>query len=159
MNILFVYPEYPPTYWSFRFAVRFQRRKASYPPLGLLTISPLLRKSWNRKLVDLNAEPLQDSHIEWADIVFISAMILQKESADEVIRRCKAFGKRIVVGGPYWAKDTANHESVDHVIVGEAEHLLPEFVKDLENGCPKHIYSSPDMPNLQHTPLPDFDLI
>src|ERR1041384_6868917 len=130
MNVLLVYPEYPPTYWSFRYAVRFQRRKASFPPLGLLTIAPMLPREWNTRLVDLNAEKLLDRDLRWADLVFISAMIVQRESAHEVICRSKALGKKIVVGGPYWAKDTANYDEVDHVIVGEAEHLLPEFIRD-----------------------------
>ena len=159
MNVLLIYPEYPPTYWSFRFAVRFQRRKASYPPLGLLTIAPMLPAEWKKRLIDLNTEKLCDKDLEWADMVFVSAMIVQKESAHEVIRRSKAMGKKIVVGGPYWAKDTANHDQVDHVIVGEAEYLLPEFVRDLENGCAKRVYSSEKMPELKDTPSPDLDLI
>ena len=69
MNVLLVYPEYPPTYWSFKYAVRFQRRKASYPPLGLLTISPMLPREWNKRLVDLNAEKLLDRNLQWADLV------------------------------------------------------------------------------------------
>jgi len=159
MNILLVYPEYPPTYWSFRYAVRFQRRKASFPPLGLLTIAPMLPREWNKRLVDLNAEKLLDRDLRWADLVFISAMIVQRESAHEVICRSKALGKKIVVGGPYWAKDTANYDEVDHVIVGEAEHLLPEFIRDFEKGCAKRVYSSPTMPDLKDNPSPDLDLI
>jgi radical SAM superfamily enzyme YgiQ (UPF0313 family) len=159
MKVLLVYPEYPPTYWSFRFAVPFQGKKASYPPLGLLTIAPLLPKSWVKKLVDLNTEKLEDRDIKWADVIFVSAMIVQKKSAVEVIRRSKAMGKIVVAGGPLWAKDPDCIEGVDHVVVGEAEYLLPEFVRDFEQGKAKQSYSSNDMPSLKDTPLPDFDLI
>lgn len=159
INVLLVYPEYPPTYWSFRFAVPFQGKKASYPPLGLMTIAPLLPRHWTKKLVDLNTHKLKDKDLAWADVVMISAMIVQKVSAREVIRRSKAMGKIVVAGGPMWAKDTECIEGIDHIIVGEAEFLLPEFVKDFEEGKAKPVYSSPDMPNLQHTPVPDFDLI
>ncbi len=159
MNVLLVYPEYPPTYWSFRFAVAFQRRKAAYPPLGLITVAPLLPKHWTKRLIDLNVEALRDSDLQWADLVMISAMIVQKDSAKEVIRRSQALGKRILVGGPLWAKDTSDHSNVDHVIVGEAEQLLPQFVRDFESGCPQAVYSSHDMPQLSTTPMPDFDLI
>src|SRR3972149_7075583 len=99
INTLLVYPEYPPTYWSFRFAVPFQRRKASYPPLGLMTIAQLLPHDWNKRVVDLNTGPLQDKDLQWADLVMISAMIVQKDSADSVIHRAKALGKTVVVGG------------------------------------------------------------
>ena len=93
MKVLLVYPEYPPTYWSFRFAVPFQGKKASYPPLGLMTIAPLLPKSWAKKLVDLNTDKLENRDIKWADVVMVSAMIVQKKSTVEVVRRSKALGK------------------------------------------------------------------
>ena len=159
MNVLLVYPEYPPTYWSFRFAVPFQGKKASYPPLGLMTIAPLLPKSWVKKLVDLNTGKLEDRDLKWADVVMVSAMIVQKKSTVEVIKRSKAMGKVVVAGGPLWAKDPECIEGVDHVIVGEAEYLLPEFISDFEQGVAKQSYSATDMPNLKDTPLPDFDLI
>jgi radical SAM superfamily enzyme YgiQ (UPF0313 family) len=159
MNVLFVYPEYPATYWSFRYAVKFQLRKASYPPLGLMTISPMLPREWNRRLVDLNAGPLRDRDIQWADLVMISAMIVQKKSADEVIRRSRAMGKKIVVGGPLWAKDTSDYKNVDHVIVGESENLMARFVEDLESGRAEKIYATEHAPELTTTPHPDFDLI
>lgn len=159
MNVLLVYPEYPATYWSFRYAVKFQLRKASYPPLGLMTISPMLPREWNRRLVDLNAGPLRDRDIQWADLVMISAMIVQKKSADEVIRRARDMGKKIVVGGPLWAKDTSDYQNVDHVIVGESENLMARFVADLESGRAEKIYATEHAPELTTTPLPDFDLI
>jgi radical SAM superfamily enzyme YgiQ (UPF0313 family) len=159
MKVLMVYPEYPATYWSFRFAVPFQRRKAAHPPLGLMTIAPMLPGDWEKKLVDLNVESLRDKHLEWADMVMISAMIVQKKSAREVIARSKAMGKTVVVGGPLWAKDTADYDSIDHVVVGEAENLLPQFIQDFQNGCAKKVYESDEMPQLKNTPLPDFDLI
>jgi radical SAM superfamily enzyme YgiQ (UPF0313 family) len=124
-----------------------------------MTIAPLLPKDWNKKIADLNVEPLKNSDLEWADLVMISAMIVQNESAQAVIRRAKAFGKRIVAGGPLWAKEPTTHGEVDHVIVGEAETLLPQFVQDFENGCAKPIYQSDHLPELSHTPMPDFDLI
>ncbi len=159
MNILLVYPEYPPTYWSFRFAVRFQRRKASYPPLGLMTIAPLLPKEWNKRILDLNTTTLQDSDLQWADLVMISAMIVQKDSAQETIQRARALGKTVVAGGPLWAKESTFTDKVDHIIVGEAEQLLQSFVEDYQNGNAREIYSSAHLPELSTTPMLDLDLI
>ncbi len=159
MKVLMVYPEYPPTYWSFRYAVPFQGKRASYPPLGLMTIAPLLPDIWEKRLVDLNAGPLRDRHLEWADMVMVSAMIVQKKSALEVIRRARAMGKTVVVGGPLWANETTLPEDVDHMFVGEAEYSLPQFVTDYELGQAKSIYSSESRPEMKDSPLPDFDLI
>lgn len=39
MNLLLVYPQYPVTFWSFKYALKFIAKKASLPPLGLLTVA------------------------------------------------------------------------------------------------------------------------
>src|SRR6185295_14991396 len=100
MKVLLINPEFPDTYWSFRHALPFENKRCAFPPLGLLTVSALLPEDWQRQLVDLNVEPLKTSQIEWADLIFITGMLVQKESVHEVIARCKPFNKRIVLGGP-----------------------------------------------------------
>ena len=77
MNTLLVYPEFPDTYWSFRHALAFEKKRSAFPPLGLLTISALLPPTWQRRLVDLNVESLNADDLAWADVVFVSAMIAQ----------------------------------------------------------------------------------
>jgi hypothetical protein len=69
VNVLLVNPEFPETYWSFRHALPFEGKRCVFPPLGLLTVSALLPKSWNRRLVDLNIEKLRTADIEWADMI------------------------------------------------------------------------------------------
>ena len=107
MNILFVYPRYPDTFWSFRHALKFIAKKAAYPPLGLLTVASLLPREWEKKLVDMNADVLNDEDIAWADYVFISAMDVQRQSACEVVKRCHQLGAKMVAGGPLF---TTGHE-------------------------------------------------
>ena len=85
MNVLLTYPEYPDTFFSFKHSLHFISRKAALPPLGLITISAQLPATWERKLVDLNTSPLLTSDLQWADYVFISAMIIQMESVNRII--------------------------------------------------------------------------
>ncbi|MDX6712422.1 MAG: hypothetical protein QOH96_3438, partial [Blastocatellia bacterium] len=101
MKVLLIYPEFPDTYWSFRHALRFEGKGSAFPPLGLLTVSAMLPHVWERRLVDMNVRSLKDSDIEWADMVFASAMIVQKESLERVVEMCRVRNKRVVVGGPY----------------------------------------------------------
>src|SRR5947209_3884996 len=158
MKVLFVYPEFPDTYWSFRHALKFEGRRSAFPPLGLLTVSAMLPKEWERRLVDMNVRRLKEADIEWADIVFASAMIVQKDSLERVVEMCKARGKRIVVGGPYVSTSAEHLPDADHIFVGEAETTLPEFVRDLESGSARRIYQAPERPALSATPVPDFRL-
>ena len=159
MKILLVYPEFPDTYWSFRHALSFEGKRSAFPPLGLLTISAMMPDAWERRLVDLNVQPLKPADIEWADVVFASAMIVQKDSLRRVVELSKAHGKRVVIGGPYVTTGAGHLPQADHIFLGEAEMTLPEFVCDLERGEPKRLYQAAERPALSATPIPDFQLV
>jgi radical SAM superfamily enzyme YgiQ (UPF0313 family) len=159
MNILLVYPKYPDTFWSFKHALKFVSKKASFPPLGLLTVASMLPSAWNKKLIDVNAVHLKDSDILWADYVYISAMSVQSESANEIIRRCKSLNTRIVAGGPLFTSSPELYPAVDHLVLNEAEITLPLFLKDLEQGRAEHIYTSDEWADITTTPLPLWDLV
>lgn len=159
MNILLVYPKYPDTFWSFKYALKFISKKASYPPLGLLTVAAMLPREWEQKLVDMNVEELKDKDLRRADYVFLSAMSIQQESAKAVISRCKALGVKVVGGGPLF---TANHEEfddVDHFVLNEAELTLPLFLNDLKSDRALRLYTSPHWADLNVTPAPRVDLM
>ena len=159
MNILLVYPEYPDTFWSFKHALKFVSKKASFPPLGLLTVASMLPKDWDKKLIDMNAAKLKDEDILWADYVFISAMSIQSESADEIIHRCKSLGTKIVAGGPLFTSTPGNYKDVDHLVLNEAEITLPQFLHDVNAGEPKHKYTTKEWADIAATPLPLWDIV
>ena len=158
-NILMIYPEFPLTYWSLKHALPFVNKKSSIIPLGLLTVAAMLPPDYNIKLVDMNVDRLDRNDIEEADLVFISAMIVQKESMESVIRLCNECGTPVVAGGPY---PTSSHESihgVDHFVLNEAEVTLDPFIEDYEAGRAKKLYTDLYKPDLAMTPPPRFDLI
>lgn len=157
--MLLVYPQYPDTFWSLRHALKVFSKKAVFPPLGLLTVSSMLPQEWEKKLVDMNATPLTDKDIRWADYVFVSAMVVQRESVREVIRRCKKLNARIVAGGPLFTGEYEKFEEVDHLVLNEAEITLPPFLEDLRKGYAKHIYTSEERPDIRKTPLPMWSLL
>jgi radical SAM superfamily enzyme YgiQ (UPF0313 family) len=159
MKILLVYPEFPDTYWSFRHALAIEGRQAAFPPLGLLTVSSMLPATWEKRLVDMNVEDLHEEDIEWADIVMTSAMIVQKESLEEVVKLSRSLGKKVVVGGPYVSTSSERMPDADHIFIGEAETTLPEFLNDLELGIERKIYQAAERPSLANTPVPDYSLI
>jgi radical SAM superfamily enzyme YgiQ (UPF0313 family) len=158
-KVLLIYPEFPITYWSFHYALSFERKRSAFPPLGLLTISAMLPIEWERRLVDMNVRSLNAADIEWADLVFVSAMIVQKKSLREVIKLCKERGKRVVVGGPYITTSVETLPEVDHIFLGEAETTLPEFVLDWNRRELKYAYEAKERPALCNTPVPDFWLL
>ena len=159
MNILLVYPHYPDTFWSFRYALNFIGKKASFPPLGLLTVAAMLPGAWNKRLIDLNVRSLTESDLRWANFVFISAMDIQRKSAQEIIARCRLLGVKSVAGGPLFTSCPEDFPEVDHLVLGEAECTLPRFLDDLEKGTAQRLYVDEQKADLLDTPAPLWDLI
>jgi len=159
MKALLISPAFPPTFWSFKYAVPFVRKKAALPPLGLLTVAAMLPAEWPKRLVDLNVEALTAEDLAWADCALISAMAVQRRSAEEAIARCRQAGLKIVVGGPLFTIEHDAFPEVDHFVLNEAELTLPLFLADLQAGCPRRIYASREFPALNATPPPLWRLI
>ena len=158
MNILLVYPEFPDTFWSFKHALKFVHKKASMPPLGLLTVAAMLPEGWHKRLVDVNVTRLTDADLDWADYVFISAMTVQRQSTHQIITRCSAAGVPVVAGGPLFMSEYEQFPTVDHFVLNEAELTLPPFLADLEQGCAKRIYTSTEFADISQTPAPLWEL-
>ena len=159
MNLLLIYPEFPDTFWSFKHALKFVGKRAALPPLGLLTIASMLPKEWSLRLVDTNVRRLTKKDLAWADCAFISAMVVQRESARQVIARCKEAGLRVVAGGPLFQIEQEMFETVDHFVLNEAELTLTPFLRDLAQGNADRVYSSAQYPDLRQTPRPMWELL
>jgi radical SAM superfamily enzyme YgiQ (UPF0313 family) len=160
MNVLLIYPQFPDTFWSFKHALKFIRKRAVSPPLGLLTVAALLPEAWRTRLVDLNVTPhLKEQDIAWADMVFMSAMTVQRSSAHAVARRCRAAGVPVVAGGPLFVAEHQDFPEVDYFVLNEAELSLPPFLRDLEAGHPQRVYASTEFADIEQSPMPRWDLL
>ncbi|PKO22144.1 MAG: B12-binding domain-containing radical SAM protein [Chloroflexi bacterium HGW-Chloroflexi-1] len=154
MKVLLIYPEFPDTFWSFKHALKFIRKKAGAPPLGLLTVAAMLPQDWELRLVDLNIRGLTKDDLAWADMAFISAMIIQRDAARQTIARCKEAGLKVVAGGPLFTMDHAQFPDVDHFVLNEAELTLAPFLADLAAGNSKRLYATAEFPDIHATPIP-----
>lgn len=160
MKILLVYPKYPDSFWSFKHAMRFISKKATVPPLGLITIAAMLPKTWEKRLTDMNVTTLKPTDIQWADYVFISAMSIQKISVEVVIGECLKYKAKMVAGGPLFTQEYDNYPQIDHFILNEAEITLPPFLADLALGnVPERIYNTDKFADITTTPVPEYQLL
>lgn len=158
MKVLLLYPRFPDTFWSFRHALPFIGKRSAFPPLGLLTVSAMLPPHWERKLIDLNVEKLRDRDLAWADVAFLSAMLVQGPSLEQLIARCRNAGLRTVVGGPITSAENPSWADADHVVRGEAESVIEELVADLEAGLARNSYEAAGRADITRVPPPDFRL-
>jgi radical SAM superfamily enzyme YgiQ (UPF0313 family) len=110
-------------------------------------------------MIDMNVRPLRDRHLKWADLVLVSGMTLQRESALEVIKRSKNAGCTVVAGGPLFTLEHESFDEVDHFVLNEAELTLPPFLEDFQSGKPEHLYTTESFCDLTTSPVPRWSLI
>src|SRR5512143_2276872 len=162
MRVLLVQGRSPPTYWSYQYSLPYAGRDAILPPLGLATLAALLPPSWDLSIADLNVGEVSDEELRAADAVLVSAMLVQADSAREVLRRARALGKRTVVGGPAPTTSPGSFPEADHLFQGEAEGRLAPLVRALEDpsGAAPRLLSPEGeaLPDLRLSPVPRFDL-
>ncbi|HJZ84906.1 MAG TPA: B12-binding domain-containing radical SAM protein [Polyangia bacterium] len=160
MRVLLVYPSFPKTYWGAEYAMPLAGRKSILPPLGLITVAALLPQHWELELADLNVRPLDPAALDRADAVFVSGMLVQRESLLEVARLARARGKIVVAGGAYASTSPdALAPYVDCVVVGEAEDLIGELAAALESGTPPRRMQALERPDVSRVPPPRYDLL
>ena len=159
MNILLIYPKFPETFWSFSYALSFIGKKTAFPPLGLLTVAALLPEEHHKRLVDLNVRKLQDEDLFWADMVFISSMAIQRDSANTVIARCRDLQIKVAAGGPLFTSEPDQYPEVDYLILDEAELTLPPFLADWRKGTTKRTYRATHFCDLKSTSPPQWNLV
>ncbi|WP_413173062.1 B12-binding domain-containing radical SAM protein [Anabaena azotica] len=162
MNVLLIYPLFPKSFWSFEKTLALLDRKAMLPPLGLVTVAAILPQEWNFKLVDRNIRQITEAEWAWADLVILSAMIVQKEDLLAQIQEAKRRGKRVAVGGPYPTAlpNEVTDVGADYLILDEGEITLPLFIDAISRGDSSGIFrSGGEKPDVSTTPIPRFDLL
>lgn len=162
MNVLLIYPLFPKSFWSFEKTLALLDRKAMLPPLGLVTVAAILPQEWDYKLVDRNVRQITEAEWAWADLVILSAMIVQKEDLLDQIREAKSRGKRVAVGGPYPTAlpNEVTDVGADYLILDEGEITLPLFMEAIARGDSTGVFRSGGVkPDVTSTPIPRFDLL
>ena len=152
---LLLMPEFPiDSFWSYRYVLRLTGRKAAYPPLGLLTFAGYLDQAeWDLELLDLGVVSCTDRElrrrIEGADVVFLSAMSIQKRALVDILRVAQGLTTPMVLGGPFASSyrdqilhpatdsDRELNRGLDVLVWGEAQAALPELQAWLET-APVH---------------------
>ena len=161
MKILMVEPKTPTSYWSYDHALSLIGKKASFAPLGLMTLAGLLPEEWDISLIDLNTSELRPDDIQRADAVFVGGMHIQRESFHEIVRQAQDAGKPVVGGGPYVTSSPEECQDLDHLVLGEAEGGIEEWARNFEAGQAPQITTMPPTPKLDmiQESLPRYDLI
>jgi radical SAM superfamily enzyme YgiQ (UPF0313 family) len=161
MRVLLINPEFPHSFWSLQQSGDLLGRKTLMPPLGLLTLAALLPSDWELRLADLNARPLRSDDWDWADLVMLSGMIVQRNGLLDLIRQAKARHKTVVVGGPYATSVPQEilAAGADFLVRGEGEIAVPLWLAAWQAGETHGVIEPDGRPEMTLSPVPRFDLL
>ena len=158
MKVYLINPRFQPTIWSFEGLQPLTGTRFSTTPLGLATVAALTPKPWEVEIADENVEDIDFD--KDADLIALSAFNVQYHRALEIIAEFKKRGKKIAVGGPYNSLFPEAFEGkCDYRIVGEAEEIWPEFLRDFEQGTARELYKAVAKADVKKSPVPRYDLI
>ncbi len=161
MRVLLIYPWFPRSFWSFDGVLELVGYKAQLPPLGLITVAAILPQEWEYKLVDRNVRDITPAEWDWAELVILSAMIVQKEDFLQQIQEAKSRGKLVAVGGPYPTALPKEAEAcgADFLVLDEGEITLPMLVAAINRGDRSGVFRATEKPDVTSTPIPRYDLL
>ncbi len=126
-----------------------------------MTLAALLPADWELRLVDLNARRLSPDDWDWAELVMLSGMIVQREGLLDLIREAKARQKTVVVGGPYATSVPQEilEAGADFLVRGEGEITIPLWLAAWQAGETHGVIEPDGRPEMTLSPVPRFDLL
>jgi radical SAM superfamily enzyme YgiQ (UPF0313 family) len=132
-RVLCVFPRYSPSFGTFQHAFPLiPGVKAFMPPQGLLLIAALLPEGWEARFVDENIRDVTEEEWQWAEVVFLSGMHIQRAHIDDLNRRAHARGRLTVLGGPSVSSAPEYYPEVDLLHCGEVGDGTTALFRRLE---------------------------
>jgi radical SAM superfamily enzyme YgiQ (UPF0313 family) len=127
------------------------------PPHGLQILSALTPRRHRVTIVDEYHRPA-DPDLR-ADLVGISVWTASSGRAYELADRYRAHGISVVLGGPHVTVCSQEAQAhADAVVVGEAEAVWEQVLRDAEAGQLQPLYQGESLP-LERTPAPDWSVV
>ncbi len=131
-------------------------RSTAWPPLNLPYLAALTPDHYTVEIIDENIEPFR---FKKADIVGITAYSSAVNRGYEIAQIYRQQGIPTVMGGIHVSmmpEEAINY--CDAIVVGEAEHIWSDVLKDFEAGSLKRQYQG-SWADLENLPLPRRDVL
>ncbi len=126
--------------------------------LALPTVAALTPDNYDVKIIDEEINPIP--YDCKPDLVGITCVFATSRSAYNIANKFKSKGIPVVMGGSYAtfnSKEALLH--ADSVVIGEAEGIWEECLRDFEKGILKKTYKAKELTNFKTSPIPRWDLI
>jgi radical SAM superfamily enzyme YgiQ (UPF0313 family) len=162
-RLLCVFPRYSPSFGSFEFSYPLTDGvRAFMPPQGLLVIAGFAPASWQVRFIDENISAATPEDFQWAEIVFVSGMHVQKRQMEDIRRRAHAIGRVAALGGSSVSACPEHYPAFDYLHVGElgdaTEALFARLAEDVTRPAEQVVFTTVVRKELDDFPLPAYEL-
>src|SRR5690349_8569029 len=164
-RILCVYPRYARSFGTFQHAYGFfgGRVRAFMPPQGLLVAAAYMPESWTVRVIDENSRAATPADFQWADVIFVSGMHIQREQIHDIIARAHRHGRAVALGGPSVSGCPEYYPDADFIHVGElgdaTDRLIEQLDRDPARPAAQQRFETGERLPLASFPTPAYDKI
>lgn len=135
-RVLCVFPEYSRSFGTLHYAYNLvQGVKAFMPPQGILLVAAYFPKEWQVRFVDENIRRASPRDYQWADVVLVSGMHIQKPQIRRINDQAHVAGKVTVLGGPSVSAVPEEYPEFDYLHVGELGDATDRLIAALDRDC------------------------
>ena len=132
-RILCIFPKYSRSFGTFHHAYPLMGRvKAFMPPQGILVVASYLPQAWDVRFIDENVRPATRRDYEWADVVIVSGMHIQRPQINHINELAHRAGKITVVGGPSVSGCPDYYPDFDILHLGELGDATDQTIEYLD---------------------------
>jgi hopanoid C-2 methylase len=162
-RILCVFPRYSPSFGTFEHCFPLtDGAQAFMPPQGLLVIAAYLPADWDIRFIDENMKPASEADFEWAEVVFVSGMHIQRRQMNDICRRAHAFDRPVALGGPSVSACPDYYPSFDYLHIGElgdaTDQLIARLAGDTRRPDSQVVFTTKERVEMAKFPVPAYEL-
>ena len=126
-------------------------------------VAAYLPKVWDIRFVDENIAPVTDADLQWAEVVIVSGMHIQRSDINRINDLAHAAGKVTVVGGPSVSGCPEYYPDFDILHVGElgdaTDALIQHLDTSVERPQKQMRFTTNERLPLEEFPLPAYELL
>lgn len=132
-RILCIFPKYSPSFGTFHHAYPLMGNvRAFMPPQGILIVAAYLPQEWEVRFIDENVRSARRVDYQWADVVIVSGMHIQRSQINQINELAHREGKITMVGGPSVSGCPEYYPSFDILHLGELGDATDRAIEYLD---------------------------
>jgi radical SAM superfamily enzyme YgiQ (UPF0313 family) len=163
-RILCIFPKYSRSFGTFHHAYPLMGNvRAFMPPQGILIVAAYLPQEWEVRFIDENLRPAKKADYQWADVVIVSGMHIQKPQINQINQLAHSEGKITVVGGPSVSGCPEYYPDFDILHLGElgdaSDRMIEYLDQNLERPPQQIRFETQERLPLTEFPTPAYHLV